>query len=463
MNDRGRWDSIASATGPDAEAREIEACFDRLWPIFRSITGEGVRRTHDILGEIIPLTRHEVPTGTDVFGWTVPKEWVVRDAYAIAPDGRRLFDVKENNLHLLNYSRPFRGTVSRAELDAHLHSLPHMPTAVPFVSSYYDDHWGFCVSQEQRDALAEGTYEVVIDTALEDGSLTLGENVLQGDSADEVLISSFTCHPSMANNELGGPLVLAFLHRRLARWSRRRLTYRFVLLPETIGSLTYLKMRGADLVERVRAGYVVQCCAYDGDFHYKRSRRGDSLADRAAVAVLGERAPGRFHVMPFDPDKGADERQYNAPGFNLPVGTIMRTNLEHFPEYHTSLDNKDRVSFPAMVETIDTYEAVCRAIDENVRYRSLHPFGEPKLSDHGLCSTLTLHGRPVERTALMWVLSFADGRSDLLDIAERSELPLSTVRAAAGRLREAGLVDVLDDGDAGGLPEFKRADQLAGF
>jgi len=253
---------------------ELAAYFNRLWPILRSITGEGVRKTHDILSELVPLERIEVPSGSVTFDWTVPQEWVVREAYFVTPDHRRMCDVTKNNLHLLNYSIPFRGKVSLQEIDSHLHSLPDQPDAIPYVTSYYEPRWGFCLSHNQRQALPLGDYEVVIDTDLVDGKLTLSEAVLPGQEDREVLISTYTCHPSMANNELSGPLVAAFLYRRLAALSSRRLTYRFVFLPETIGSIVYLGLRGPVLKEKLIAGFVVTCVGDPGPFNYKRSRAG---------------------------------------------------------------------------------------------------------------------------------------------------------------------------------------------
>ena len=267
---------------PAKERALLEDCFDRLWPIMRSITGDGVRETHDILGELIPLERMEIPSGTKTFDWTVPKEWVFRDAYVIDPNGGRILDARHNTLHLVNYSEPFRGTLSRGELDDHLYSLPERPDAIPYVTSYYRPRWGFCLSQAQRNALPDGDYQVVVDTDLIDGSLTLSECVLPGESTDEVLLSTYTCHPSMANNELSGPLVAAALAKRIAAWPKRRLTYRFVFAPETIGAIAYLSKRGEHLKQSLVAGYIITCVGIPAPFTYQRSRRGNSLADKVA-------------------------------------------------------------------------------------------------------------------------------------------------------------------------------------
>jgi aminopeptidase-like protein len=450
--------AMVKAAGAVPESlQEIEAAFDRLWPLLRSLTGAGVRATHDILGEIVPLERIEVASGTQAFDWAVPKEWVVREAYVRAPDGRRVLDVAENNLRLVNYSAPFRGTVSRQELDAHLHSRPDLPDAIPYVTSYYEPRWGFCLSERERKALPEGNYDVVVDTALVDGGLTISEAVLPGVGQDEVLISSYTCHPSLANNELSGPLAAAFLYRRLAAWPQRRFTYRFVFAPETIGAIAFLSLRGAHLRERLAAGYVVNCVGLDTHFTYKRSRRGDSLADRAALTALA-RSGVDFRVRDFAPT-GSDERQYCSPGFDLPVGSLMRGAYGEYPEYHTSLDNKSLINFRALQETIAAYEAVCRtlestdlhasravqqtdrrSLDRNTTFENLFPFGEPQLGRRGLYPTLGSADQSRRVAALMWVLNLSDGRHDLAAIAERSGLSFEQLANAAVAAESKGVL-----------------------
>lgn len=446
----------AATTAPES-LREIETAFDRLWPMLRSLTGAGVRATHDILGEIVPLKRLEIPSGTPVFDWTVPKEWIVREAYMRAPCGGRILDVAENNLRLVNYATPFRGTLSRGELDGHLHSRPDLPDAIPYVTSYYEPRWGFCLTENERKMLSEGSYDIVVDTDLVDGSLALSEAVLPGERRDEVLISSYTCHPSLANNELSGPLVASFLYRRLAAWPRRRFTYRFVFAPETIGAIAYLSMRGAQLRERLIAGYVVTCVGLETHFTYKRSRRGDSLADRAAITAL-ERCGKDFRVRDFAPT-GSDERQYCSPGFDLPVGSLMRGAYGEYPEYHTSLDNKALISFRAMQECIDAYEAVCRALenenvlasatirrsadrslDRNATFENLFPYGEPQLGRRGLYPTLGSVDQSARVAAMMWVLNLSDGRHDLPAIAERSGIAIERLREAAAAAEAKGVL-----------------------
>ncbi|HVC96242.1 MAG TPA: DUF4910 domain-containing protein [Pirellulales bacterium] len=426
---------------PSETPGELARYFDRLWPLLRSLTGEGVRRTHDILAELVPLERLEIPTGTACFDWTVPTEWICRQAYIVAPDGRRMLDVAEYNLHLVNYSVPFRGTLRRAKLDEHLHSLPDQPDAIPYVTSYYAPRWGFCLTQRQRDRLPEGDYQVMIDTEHVAGSMTISHTVLPGDQPDEVLISTYTCHPSLANDNLSGPLAAAFLYRRLAALPQRRMTYRFVWLPETIGSIAYLQRLGEHLRRRLVAGYVVSCIGDPAPFTYKRSRRGDTPADRAALIALRKFSGERLRLLDFDPS-GSDERQYCSPGFDLPVGVIARSIYGSYPEYHTSLDNRDFISFEALVESVGALLATLLVLDRNVVYRRTNPYGEPELGRRGLYPTLGTRRQRDERlTALLWLLNLADGRHDLVAIAERSGADFDLLHELAGECLRAGLID----------------------
>ena len=423
---------------------EMARYFDCLWPIMRSITGAGVRQTHDILNEIVPLTRIEIPSGTAVFDWTVPQEWRVRRAYVIDPNGNHILDIGENTLHLLNYSIPFQGSVSRDTLNEHLHSLPDRPDAIPYVTSYYQEHWGFCLSQQQRDDLPEGDYDVVIDTEMVDGAMTLSEAVLPGDSTDEILFSTYTCHPSLANNELSGPLVTAFLYRMLAAVPRRRYTYRFVFLAETIGTIGYLSRLGAHFKDKLRAGYIVSCVGTDVPFTYKRSRQGDSLADRAAIWTMKHLYGDGLTVLDFDPANGSDERQYCSPGFNLPVGSLMRTVYGTYPEYHTSLDNRDFISFDAMAESAIAYYEICRSLELNGQFKNLVAACEPQLGKRGLYPTIGGGAEIATQIgSMLWVLNYSDGHHDLLDIAEKSGLGIKSLAAAAFEAERAGLMERL--------------------
>lgn len=419
----------------------IAAYFDRLWPILRSITGEGVRRTHDILGELMPLERLEIPTGTQCFDWVVPQEWVFREAYVVDPWGRRILDAAENNLHVVNYSAPFRGRIPLERLQEHLHSLPEQPDAVPYVTSYYRQHWGFCISERMRRSLPQGEYQVVIDTEHVDGSLTISHAVLPGTTDREVLISTYTCHPSLANNELSGPLVAAFLYRRLARIRNRRLTYRFVFLPETIGSIAYLAQFGEHLRRHLEAGFVLSCIGDPAPFTFMESRRGRTAADRAAKAVLRRRSPGALRELPFSP-YGSDERQYCSPGFNLPVGVIARSIYSEYDEYHTSLDNRDFISFEALRESVDVCAEICETLDGNEVYRRVMPFCEPQLGRRGLYPSVGGAQSVSERLqAMLWFLNLADGENDLLAIAERSGVSFDLLLEVARDCADAALVE----------------------
>ena len=423
----------------------IESYFDRLWPLPRSITGEGVRKTHDILSELLPLEREEIPSGTSVLDWSVPKEWVVQDAYVISPSGERLLDVHRNNLHLMGYSVPFRGKLSRKELDAHLYSITELPEAIPYVTSYYRPRWGFCLSDNERRQLPQGTYEVVVDTELINGSMTVSDSVLPGKSKDEVLISTYTCHPSMANNELSGPLVTAFLYQRLAALKERRFTYRFVFLPETIGAIAYLDQWGEHFKQHLQAGFVLTCIGDSEPLSLKMSRRGNSIADRAAAYyLLHENGNGTPRIIDFFPS-GSDERQYCSPGFNLPVASLFRSQYTTYPEYHTSLDNKEFISFDHIIQSIEACYEICRIIDCNVVYINRVMHGEPCLSKRNLLETIGAK-RTVDDfyRCAQWILNYSNGDSDLLAIAERSGEDFWFCNDVARSLTNEGLLELRD-------------------
>lgn len=421
---------------------ELHALAARLYPIPRSITGDGVRRTLDLLSEWVPLARVEVPSGTPVLDWTVPREWRLRAAYLVAPDGRRFADVAVHNLHLLNYSAPFRGRLSLAELKPHLFSLPDRPELIPYRTSYYRETWGFCLPHRELEALPEGEYEVVVDTELFDGSLSYGELALAGDSEREMLLATHTCHPSLANDNLSGLVVLAALARELAARPRRRLSYRFLFAPGTIGAITWLAKNEAK-TPKIAHGLVAAGLGDGGAFHYKRSRRGDAAIDRAvphALAALGEPVEIEDFV-PF----GYDERQYNSPGFALPVGSLTRTPWGRYPEYHTSADDLDFIRPAQLERSLAVYRAVVDLLDGNATYRNRSPKGEPMLGRRGLYRPIGGDDGGRERElALLWVLNLSDGVHDLLAVAERSRLPFARVREAADRLLEADLLVEVD-------------------
>jgi aminopeptidase-like protein len=431
--------TVEHGAGAAALGAQLHRFVSDLYPICRSITGNGLRRTLALIGEHIPLTLHEVPSGTAVFDWTVPLEWNITDAYVKTLAGERVIDFTRSNLHVVGYSEPVRARVSRAELDAHLFSLPGHPDWIPYRTSYYERSWGFCVSQRQRDQLTDREYEVVVDASLEPGHLTIGECVLPGDTADEVLISCHACHPSLCNDNLSGIAVATFLAKRLAS-QPRRFTYRFLFIPGTIGSITWLA-RNQATVPRIRHGLVLTCLGDPGALTYKRSRRETADVDRAAEHVLGH-SGAPFTVEPFSP-WGYDERQYCSPGFDLPVGCLMRTPHGRFPEYHTSADDLDLVRAEALADSLETCAAILRVLDGNRCYVNLAPKGEPQLGKRGLYSAIG--GVPdagAQKMAMLWVLNLSDGGHSLLDIAQRSGLAFAVVAEAAGLLASYDLLRI---------------------
>ena len=423
-----------------AQGERMHALIRELYPICRSITGEGLRTTLRRVGKEIPLTLHEVPSGTPVLDWTVPREWNVRDAYVANAAGERVVDFRQSSLHLVNYSTPVRRRMTLAELRPHLHTLPEHPDWIPYRTSYYNESWGFCLSQRQLDALPDGEYDVVIDSTLEPGHLTYGECVLAGSAPDEVLISCHSCHPSLANDNLSG-LAVAIALAQWVRSAPRRLTYRFVFIPGTIGSIAWLARNDA-VVPRVAHGLVLSCVGDRGGFTYKRSRRGNAPVDRAVEHVL-KTAGAPHRIRDFVP-YGYDERQYCSPGFNLPVGCLMRSPNGEFPEYHTSADNPEFVAAEALVNSAETLIAVMEVLEHDRRYRNTNPHGEPQLGRRGLYGPTGGHARlPGFEMAMLWVLNYSDGEHSLLDIAERAAVPFATLQQAADALAGAGLLEPL--------------------
>lgn len=428
------------AETPDLGAA-MHALIRELYPICRSITGDGLRATLRRIAADIPLTLHEVPTGTPVLDWTVPREWNIRDAYVANARGERVIDFRRSNLHVLNYSTPVRRRMSLAELRPHLHTLTDHPDWVPYRTSYYAEGWGFCLSQRQLDTLPDGEYDVVIDATLEPGSLTYGECVVPGRSPDEVLISCHSCHPSLANDNLSGIAVAV----ALARWVQaepRRLTYRLLFIPGTIGSIAWLA-RNEAVVPRIKHGLVVSCVGDRGTPTYKQSRRGDAMIDRATRHVLAARG-GPHRVLEFVP-YGYDERQYCSPGFDLPVGCFMRTPNGQFPEYHTSADNLEFIAPESLVDSYEAIVAVFEILEHDRRFLNTNPKGEPQLGRRGLYQQTSGQAHlPGFEMALLWVLNYSDGVHSLLDIAERAAAPFAAIRRAAEALHGAGLLTPAD-------------------
>ena len=428
---------LLAGLDPVAAGAAMHAFAAELQPIPRSLTGDGVRQTLARIGERIPLVAHEVPTGTPVLDWTVPREWNLRGAWVKGPDGATAVDAERSPLHVVGYSVPVRARMPLAELQEHLHSLPEHPDWVPYRTSYWKEAWGFCLADSERKRLREGDYEVSIDATLADGALTYGECFLPGESDREVLVSCHVCHPALANDNLSGLALATVLAERLAT-APRRFGYRFLFVPGTIGAIAWLA-RSEGRLDRIEHGLVVANVGDRGGFHYKQSRRGNATIDRAvprALAELGEEVT----VEPFVPF-GYDERQYCSPGFDLPVGSLTRTPWGRYPEYHTSADDLSFITPGALGGSLRAYLAVVTALEENRRYRNLAPKGEPQLGRRGLYGSVggTIGGREREM-AMLWVLNQSDGGPDLLAIAERSGVPLSRLAEAARALVDAGLL-----------------------
>jgi len=422
---------------PDELGREAYALIERMYPICRSITGDGVRATLGIVNEVVPLDVHEVPSGTRVLDWTVPDEWNIRDAYIADTAGQRVVDFRQSNLHVVNYSTPVSARMSLDELRPHLHTLPDRPDLVPYRTTYYDRNWGFCLSQHQLDALAPGNYDVVIDATLAPGSLTYGEVVVPGETTDEILISTHVCHPSLGDDNLSGIATSALLARHYASGDRPRHTLRFLYAPGTIGAITWLA-RNRDRAARIRHGLTLTCLGDAQPFTYKRTVGGRHPIDRAAAYVLAATGT-EHHVIDFFP-YGYDERQYNSPGFRLPVGSLMRGRHGQFPEYHTSGDDLDFVSAPNLARSIAVLDQIIEVVDHDRVLRNVEPYGEPQLGSRGLYGAMGGTNLPDAQLAMLWVLNLSDGQHSLLDIAERSGISFATVVATAAVLERHDLL-----------------------
>src|ERR1043165_4214656 len=408
-----------------------------LYPICRSITGDGYRQTMRRIQEIVPISIQEVASGTEVFDWTIPKEWNIRDAYIKGPSGKKGIDFKQQNLHVLQYSVPVRLKMPLQELKHHLYSLSDHPDWIPYRTSYYKENWGFCLSQKQLDSLEEGEYEVVIDSSLEDGHLTYGEYRIQGESEEEVLFSCHCCHPSLCNDNLSGIALTSRLAKML-RGLSLRYSYRFLFIPGAIGSITWLSMNEG-MTSRIKHGLVVTGVGDSGTFHYKKSRRGNAEIDRVVQYVL-KQSEKLYQVRDFSP-YGYDERQYCSPGFNLPTGSLTRTPHGAYPQYHTSADNLEFVSADALAESLSIYLEVVRTLENNRYYLNLNPKCEVRLGKRGLYRTVGGEiKQPLNEFATLWILNLSDGGYSLLDIAERANLPFHVIHEATEKLLNQGLL-----------------------
>jgi aminopeptidase-like protein len=428
---------IEEQLSTESIGEDIYGLAAQLYPICRSITGDGVRETLRLIATHVVLQTREVPTGTQVFDWTIPREWNIRDAYIRDSQGNKVVDFAQSNLHVMSYSVPVRRRVSLAELKKHIHTLPERPDLIPYRTSYYAENWGFCLTQRQLEALTEETYEVVIDSTLENGSLTYGEYLHRGETEDEVLFSAHVCHPSLANDNCSGMALLAHLAKRISGL-RTRYSYRFLLAPGTIGAIAWLA-RNAAAARRIKHGLVLSMVGDRGGPTYKRSRRGNALIDRAMTHVL--RHSGLAHAVHDFIPYGYDERQFCSPGFDLPVGLFQRSMFGTIPEYHTSADN---LAFIEPGQLALSYRLIAKALDvieNDAAYCNAMPYCEPQLGRRGLYHAIggDKHA-PAANMAMLWVLNLSDGTHSLLDIAERADLPFAIVHGVASRLKEHGLL-----------------------
>jgi aminopeptidase-like protein len=422
----------------EADGESMLALIQELFPICRSITGNGVRQTLAILQRYIPLGINEVPSGTSVLDWTVPREWIIRDAYIARPDGTRIVDFAANNLHIVQYSPPVDAVMPLAELRRHLHTLPDRPEWIPYRTSYCAENWGFCLTHDQLSGLADGPYRVVIDSDLAPGHLSYGELFIPGESDDTILFSCHICHPSLANDNLSGIAIATMLARHVQTLQPRQ-SYRFLFIPGTIGSLTWLA-RNEDKLGHIVHGLVLSCLGDGGGMTYKQSRRGNAAIDRIVAHVLAhDEVPRR--ITPFVP-YGYDERQYCSPGFDLPIGCLMRTRNGEYAEYHSSADNLSLLRSESLAHSLAIFRRIVAVIEGDAVYHSRNPKGEPQLGRRGLYGALGgQRAASYDQMALLWVLNLADGRHSLLDVAERTGLPFAPIRAAADALVAAELLD----------------------
>jgi aminopeptidase-like protein len=431
----------------------IEEQFDELWPITRSITGPGFRNSLAVLQEDIPLEAEAVPSGTEVFDWEVPPEWRIHNAKLTGPEGTVYADIDETNLAVVNYSASVDAHLTRDELEPHLYTEPNLPDATPYVTSYYNRTWGFCLPHTVYEDLPDGEYHAYIDSEFDqDGVLNYGHTVLKGETDKEVLLSTYLCHPSMANNELSGPLVLSSLYRQLEQWDHRKYTYRFVVVPETIGSLSYLSQHGDHLVNNVIAGLVLTCLGGPNEtLSYQRTRQGDTLID-SLIEHLDNYSEYDFEIRPFTPTGGSDERQYCSPGFDLPVGQMARTVYGDYDAYHTSHDTKAFMSIDAIIDSAARIEYVLRLLEYSGRYENVKPYGEPFLSKYDLYTSINSPETRSDSTDdikndqeefldnVLMLLNYSDGTNSVVSIANQQGRCVDEFVPAIRRLQREGLL-----------------------
>jgi aminopeptidase-like protein len=424
----------------DTNGERMYELMKELWPIPRSITGQGVRDTLSILKRELPkLQIIEVPSGTKCFDWIVPKEWNILDAYIISPNGEKIIDFKKTNLHVVGYSTPVTKTIALDELQDHLYTLPALPEAIPYVTSFYEERWGFCLSENQRSALKPGEYQVLIDSELKEGHLTYGELLVPGESKQEIFLSTYVCHPSLANNELSGPVVACALAKWIQAIPSRNYSYRIIFIPETIGSITYLSRNLQAMKENVIAGYNITCVGDDRAFSYLPSRATDTIADQVALHTLKHYTGDNFITYSYL-DRGSDERQYCSPGVDLPVASVMRTKYEEYPEYHTSLDNMDVVSPAGLFGAYSVLRLCVDALENNAIYQCTVNC-EPQLGKRGLYPTLSTGESSKAVKEMMDLIAYCDGTHDLISIAEKIGVPIWNLYNIVERLAEENLLE----------------------
>jgi len=424
--------------GADRVGQDMYDLMKKLFPTCRSITGDGVRETLKIIKEHIPLEINEVPTGKKVFDWTIPEEWNINDAYVKNSKGEKIIDFKKSNLHVLSYSVPINKKVSLKELKEHLYTLPNYPDWIPYMTSYYEENWGFCLTHKQYEKLKEDIYEVVIDSKLEEGSLTYGELLLGGESEEEILLSCYICHPSLCNDNLSGVVLLTYLAKYL-KDIKLKYSYRFLFIPETIGAITWLSLN-EDKVNNIKCGLIATCVGDSGQLTYKKSRKGNAVIDKVVEKVLNDSGEP-YEILDFNPACGSDERQFCSPGFNLPMGSLMRTPYSNFPEYHTSADNLDYMSSVHLADTLNKYIDVIFILENNFTYLNLNLKCEPQLGKRGLFRALSSgKNLKLDEQAIFWVLNFCDGTNSLLDISIRSGISFKNIKNTADVLIEKDLL-----------------------
>jgi len=420
---------------------QIYQLIEKLFPICRSITGNGVRETLNILQSYIDLKIHEIPSGKKIFDWIIPNEWNINDAYIIDGKGKKIIDFKKNNLHVMGYSEPFEGKVNLSELNKHLYSLPDQPDLIPYVTSYYNRDWGFCLSDNQRKNLLEDVYTVKIDSSLKHGSLTYADLIIKGQSKKEIIFSTYICHPSLANNELSGPAVTTFLAKYYLEHLNNYYTYRFIYVPETIGSLTYISNNLNELKNNVYAGYVITCIGDNGPFSYLQTRRENTIVDRVTMHVL-KNTEKEYRLYNYL-SRGSDERQYGSPGIDLPVGSLMRTKYGEYPEYHTSADNLNILTPFDLEKSLTKLKLCVEVLEKNKVYKTT-VLGEPQLGKRGLYPNISMRNSSLNTKTIRNLLAYCDGENDLLWVAEKIGKPIISLFPMVDRLLKHNLLEKMD-------------------